>query len=87
MWISVAYRPQASNFSRVQRASCALVFIMLSMIANAIYFQSINEENYDLPTDVIVGPFRFSLQQVQYIIFLHHYYHYCWHMCMYMSRA
>ncbi|XP_045211050.2 uncharacterized protein LOC123562481 [Mercenaria mercenaria] len=64
MWISVAYRPQASNFTRVQRASCALVFIMLSMIANAVYFQATNEENYDIPTEIIVGPFRFSLQQI-----------------------
>jgi hypothetical protein len=68
MWISVAYRPQASTFTRVQRASCALVFIMLSMIANAVYFQSSNQENYDLPSEIIVGPFRFSLQQVKYLI-------------------
>ncbi|XP_060607745.1 polycystin-1-like protein 2 [Ruditapes philippinarum] len=63
-WLSVVYRPQTSNFTRKQRASCALMFIMLSLIANAMFFKGSNEDNYELPTDFEVGPLRISLHQV-----------------------
>ncbi|XP_045214928.2 uncharacterized protein LOC123565009 [Mercenaria mercenaria] len=69
IWISVAYRPQASNFTRTQRASCALLFVMLTMIANAMFFKGSNEDNYETPAELQVGPFRFSLQQI-YISFV-----------------
>ncbi|XP_060576637.1 uncharacterized protein LOC132733957 isoform X2 [Ruditapes philippinarum] len=69
IWISVAYRPQVSNFTRTQRASCALLFVMLTMIANAMFFRGSNEDNYETPAELQVGPFRFSLQQI-YISFV-----------------
>lgn len=68
MWVSIAYRPHASHFTRVQRASCALVFIMLTMISNAMFFKGSNDENYEIPAEVQVGPFRFSLHQVTHFI-------------------
>ncbi|KAL4240289.1 polycystic kidney disease protein 1-like [Mactra antiquata] len=64
IWVSVAYRPQASNFTRVQRASVALLFVMLTMIANAMFFKTSDEGNYETPSELQVGPFRFSLKQV-----------------------
>lgn len=68
MWISVVYRPQSSNFTRCQRASCAFVFIMLTMISNAVFFESSGKEgNIQNPALVKVGPFQFSLQQVKYL--------------------
>ncbi|WAQ96750.1 PK1L2-like protein [Mya arenaria] len=64
MWVSIAYRPQSSNFTRCQRASCALVFIMLTMISNAMFFQSSGEDgNIATPNEITLGPFRFTLQQ------------------------
>jgi polycystin 1L2 len=62
MWVSIFYRPQISSFTRVQRASCALVYIFLTMIANAMYFNP-NPE-YESPPLVQVGPLRFTSQQV-----------------------
>ncbi|KAL3876145.1 hypothetical protein ACJMK2_034017, partial [Sinanodonta woodiana] len=61
-WISIFYRPQVSSFSRVQRASCALTFLMLSMISNAMYFNP--NPNYESTAGIKLGPFRFTLQQL-----------------------
>ena len=62
MWVSIMYRPVISNFTRVQRASCALVYIFLTMIANAMYFNPGDE--YQRPPLLQIGPLRFSTQQV-----------------------
>ena len=62
LWTSILYRPTFSNFTRVQRATCALMALMLAMLANAMYFNP--EDNYETSTSVEVGPLRFSLQQV-----------------------
>ncbi|WAR15128.1 PK1L2-like protein [Mya arenaria] len=62
MWVSILYRPQTSTFTRVQRASCALVYIYLTMIANAMFFNP-NDE-YESPPLIQVGPFRFTPQQI-----------------------
>ncbi|XP_060605764.1 uncharacterized protein LOC132758227, partial [Ruditapes philippinarum] len=61
-WISIIYRPQTSTFTRVQRVSCALAFIFLTMLANAMYFNP--EPNYISPAILEVGPFRFTKQQI-----------------------
>ncbi|WAR15130.1 PK1L2-like protein, partial [Mya arenaria] len=66
MWVSILYRPQTSTFTRVQRASCALVYICLTMIANAMYFNP--DEEYESPSLIQVGPFRFTPQQVVFQI-------------------
>ncbi|XP_052820375.1 polycystic kidney disease protein 1-like 2 [Mya arenaria] len=62
MWVSILYRPQTSTFTRIQRASCALVYICLTMIANAMYFDPGDE--YESPPLVQAGPFRFTAQQI-----------------------
>lgn len=62
MWVSIFYRPTSSVYTRIQRVSCALVFIMLTMIANALYFSP--EDDFENPNLVRVGPFVFSLQEV-----------------------
>ncbi|KAH3806781.1 hypothetical protein DPMN_135108 [Dreissena polymorpha] len=65
MWVSIAYRPQTSNFTRSQRVSCALAFIMLSMIANAMFFGAEGKDgDIEDGADIQIGPFRFSLKQV-----------------------
>ena len=60
--MSVFYRPTYSNFTRVQRATCAYMAFMITMLANAMYFNP--EDNYETQTSLEIGPLRFSLHQV-----------------------
>ena len=70
MWVSIAYRPETSTFTRVQRATCALVYIFLTMIANAMYYNP--APDYEAPALLQVGPLRFTSQQVQlFVVFIH----------------
>ncbi|XP_052243454.1 polycystic kidney disease protein 1-like 2 [Dreissena polymorpha] len=62
MWVSIFYRPQISPFTRVQRLSCALVYICLTMIANAMFYKT--ESDYESPPLLQAGPFRFTAQQI-----------------------
>ncbi|XP_045161835.2 polycystic kidney disease protein 1-like 2 [Mercenaria mercenaria] len=61
MWVSILYRPQISSFTRVQRSSCALVYIFLTMISNAMFFNP--EPEYQSPPLIQVGPLRFTAKQ------------------------
>ncbi|CAH1263346.1 PKD1L3 [Branchiostoma lanceolatum] len=57
LWFSVASRPTRSHFSRVQRASCCLSLVFLTMIANAMFFRtddSVKQQVYRL------GPLVFT---------------------------
>ncbi|KAI8514730.1 hypothetical protein Bbelb_073210, partial [Branchiostoma belcheri] len=40
LWFSVASRPTRSHFTRVQRASCCLSLVFLTMITNAMFFRT-----------------------------------------------
>ena len=62
MWMSIFYRPVASNFSRVERTSCALAYILLTMVSNALYYNP--GSKYELPALFEVGPFRLTTNQV-----------------------
>ena len=64
MWMSILYRPVSSTFSRVERASCALAYILLTMVSNAMYYDT--GSDYELPAIFEFGPFRFTTQQVFY---------------------
>ena len=66
MWVSIIYRPQTSPFTRVQRWSCALVYICLTMIANAMFYKT--EADYETPPLIQAGPFRFTAQQVRILV-------------------
>lgn len=68
MWVSIMYRPTLSAFTRVQRASCALIYIFLNMIASAMYFNP--DPNYVTVPLLQLGPFRITAQQVFLILFL-----------------
>ncbi|KAK3090876.1 hypothetical protein FSP39_015410 [Pinctada imbricata] len=60
LWISVLARPMYSNFSRVQRLSCCLSLLFLTMITNAMWYMSDGGENQQ---NVSLGPFTFSAQE------------------------
>ena len=40
LWLSVAYRPNISSFTRLQRLSCCLSLLFLSMISNAMWYDT-----------------------------------------------
>ncbi|KAI8514732.1 Vacuolar protein sorting-associated protein 54, partial [Branchiostoma belcheri] len=61
LWFSVASRPTRSHFTRVQRASCCLSLVFLTMITNAMFYRtddSVRQQVYRL------GPLVFTLSQV-----------------------
>ncbi|XP_061173587.1 uncharacterized protein LOC133182755 [Saccostrea echinata] len=59
LWLSLLFRPRKSRFTRVQRLSCVLALLFLSMISNAMYYKSAEEEaTYDY---VQIGVFRLSV--------------------------
>ncbi|XP_061175577.1 uncharacterized protein LOC133184503 [Saccostrea echinata] len=62
LWISIYFRPTSSHFTRIQRITCLLLFIMLTMIGNAVYFRP--EDEYENPETVKLGPLQFSWQTV-----------------------
>eukprot|EP00058_Branchiostoma_floridae_P003691 XP_002589179.1 hypothetical protein BRAFLDRAFT_84927 [Branchiostoma floridae] len=61
LWFSVASRPTRSHFTRVQRASCCLSLVFLTMITNAMFYRtddSLRQQVYHL------GPFVFTPSQL-----------------------
>ena len=61
IWLSLLMRPQRSNFTRVQRATCALCLLLLTMVSNAMYYKANSPVN---PSQVYVGSIRFSLSDI-----------------------
>ncbi|XP_078674701.1 polycystin-1-like protein 2 [Branchiostoma floridae x Branchiostoma belcheri] len=61
LWFSVASRPTRSHFTRVQRASCCLSLVFLTMITNAMFYRtddSVRQQVYRL------APLVFTLSQL-----------------------
>ena len=65
LWMSVFSRPTRSSFTRVQRISCCMSLLFLTMITNAMFFKSDGEaDSGPPPTALKIGPISFTLQQV-----------------------
>lgn len=62
LWFSVFSRPTRSNFTRVQRISCCMSLLFLTMITNAMWFKT--EDKQSQTTGIRLGPFQFTLGQV-----------------------
>ncbi|GFN96340.1 polycystic kidney disease protein 1-like 2, partial [Plakobranchus ocellatus] len=61
LWLSVFSRPTRSNFTRVQRLSCCMSLLFLTMITNAMWFRGeTNQENVEA---IKLGPVSFTLTQ------------------------
>ena len=71
LWVSVFSRPTRSSFTRVQRISCCMSLLFLTMITNAMWFKSDSDgESKQQVVAMKLGPFSFTLQQVCICIFL-----------------
>ncbi|OWF39368.1 Polycystic kidney disease protein 1-like 2 [Mizuhopecten yessoensis] len=68
LWLSAFMRPERSSFSRLQRVSCILMLLFLTMITNAMFFKSDSEEA-EQAAHVSIGMMRFSLTTVYISIF------------------
>lgn len=63
LWLSLAIRPQKNSFTRVQRLSCILMLLFLTMITNAMFYKS--QENDEVAADTVqFGTMRLSLKTV-----------------------
>ncbi|XP_076075372.1 polycystin-1-like protein 2 isoform X3 [Mytilus galloprovincialis] len=63
MWLSVAIRPEDSNFTRIERLACCLTLLFLTMISNAMFY------GQDTGGSFAVGPIELSLSGI-YISFI-----------------
>lgn len=61
LWLSLVLRPPHSAFTRVQRLSCLLTLLLLTMITNAMFFQT--ESETVVTTDTVrIGRLSFSFK-------------------------
>ena len=60
LWASVITRPPRNPFTRVQRASCCLSLLYLTMVCNAMFYQvtGVSDEVIE------IGPLKMSLRQL-----------------------
>ena len=61
LWVSVAAKPPASSFTRVQRASCCLSILFSTMIANAMFY---DDGKADTSPVFYLGPIEISMRQL-----------------------
>lgn len=66
LWFSVIARPPQSRFTRVQRVSCCLCLLFLSMLTNAMFYEKGDSEQ----NSFTFGPFALSPEQVKSLSFI-----------------
>ncbi|XP_070548690.1 polycystin-1-like protein 2 isoform X2 [Ptychodera flava] len=64
LWFSVMSRPNRSNFTRVQRLSCCLSLLYLTMIASCMFFRTDDEKTNQSDKLFSLGPLEFSLKEL-----------------------
>jgi 4-amino-4-deoxy-L-arabinose transferase-like glycosyltransferase len=62
LWISVAVRNTPSSFTRVQRLSCCLSILFLTMISNAMWYKT--EDKKGTPEMAQMGPFSVTVHDI-----------------------
>ncbi|XP_067929649.1 uncharacterized protein [Watersipora subatra] len=60
LWFSVFTRPAKSRFTRVQRVSCCLLLLLLSMLTSAMFY----EKSKSRSAGIKMGPFTLTSEQV-----------------------
>lgn len=61
LWFSVFMRPPRSRFTRVQRVSCCMALLYLSMLVNAMWYQRVPPKP---SSGMDFGPFTLSPEQI-----------------------
>ncbi|XP_035672195.1 polycystic kidney disease protein 1-like 2 [Branchiostoma floridae] len=62
LWFSVAWRPNRSNFSRVQRLSCCLTLLFCTMVTNAMFYRT--DTSVKDPGRFTIGPLKLSMYEL-----------------------
>ena len=65
LWFSVLVRPVQSSFTRLDRLTCCVVLLYLSMLMNILYYGIDKTSN---PNALKIGPFSLTPEQVYLII-------------------
>ncbi|XP_076075499.1 polycystin-1-like protein 2 [Mytilus galloprovincialis] len=58
LWLSVAIRPEDSNFTRIERLACCLTLLFLTMISNAMFYGQNTGSQFS------IGPIKLSLSGI-----------------------
>ncbi|XP_076075490.1 polycystin-1-like protein 2 isoform X1 [Mytilus galloprovincialis] len=58
LWLSVAIRPEDSNFTRIERLACCLTLLFLTMISNAMFY------GQNTGSRISIGPIKLSLSGI-----------------------
>ncbi|CAC5383759.1 PKD1L2 [Mytilus coruscus] len=58
LWLSVAIRPEDSNFTRIERLACCLTLLFLTMISNAMFYGQNTGGRFS------IGPITLSLSGI-----------------------
>ncbi|XP_070186772.1 polycystin-1-like protein 2 [Littorina saxatilis] len=65
LWLSCFMRPERSTFTRVQRVTCCLALLLLTMITSALFFKpedsETGESTNNMGMEVKIGIMRFSM--------------------------
>lgn len=61
VWLSVFTRPPRSRFNRVERLSCCMVILTISMVVGAMWYE---KEPSKPMTGMKFGPFSLSMEEV-----------------------
>ncbi|XP_050390123.1 polycystic kidney disease protein 1-like 2 [Patella vulgata] len=64
IWLSLLLRPVKSHFTRVQRVFCCYALLMLTMIANAMFFDQVDNKDREQKSDFKMGSIRFNMQDL-----------------------
>ena len=62
LWFSVFMRPPRSRFTRVQRVSCCMALLYLSMLVNAMWYERVPPKPSSSALNI--GPFALSPEQI-----------------------
>lgn len=62
LWFSIFMRPPRSRFTRVQRVSCCMALLYLSMLVNAMWYQRVPSRPSG--SSLEFGPFSLSPEQI-----------------------
>ena len=62
LWFSIAYRKSLSTFTRVQRLSCCIAILYLSMIASAMWYKT--DDVASTQNALIIGPISLTVHEL-----------------------